>query len=131
MKWTKGESLEHSDFTDGTVPVFYRLHIYSSEEASELSSTAAALNKLGANKAYMLIHSGNVPEALWNTGGGSAKEFIGIEGISDIYDWDEAPENPQSRVNSGTYSLSGQKVDDNGSLPAGVYIKNGKKVIIK
>jgi hypothetical protein len=132
MKWTKGETLEHSNFTDGDAPVFYRLHIYSSEEASELSSTVAALNTLGANKAYMLIHSGNVPEALWNTGGGgSAKEFIGIEGISDIYDWDEAPENPQSRVNSGTYSLSGQKVDDNGSLPAGVYIKNGKKVIIK
>lgn len=135
MKWTKGESLEHSDFTDGTVPVFYRLHIYEAGEEVDGdvldSSEAAALNTLGANKAYMLIHSGNVPEALWNTGGGSAKEFIGIEGISDIYDWDEAPENPQSRVNSGTYSLSGQKVNDNGSLPAGVYIKNGKKVIIK
>lgn len=135
MKWTKGESLEHSDFTDGTVPVFYRLHIYEAGEEVDGdvldSSEAAALNTLGVNKAYMLIHSGNVPEALWNTGGGSAKEFIGIEGISDIYDWDEAPENPQSRVNSGTYSLSGQKVNDNGSLPAGVYIKNGKKVIIK
>lgn len=136
MKWTKGESLEHSDFTDGTVPVFYRLHIYEAGEEVDGdvldSSEAAALNTLGANKAYMLIHSGNVPEALWNTGGGApAKEFIGIEGISDIYDWDEAPENPQSRVNSGTYSLSGQKVNDNGSLPAGVYIKNGKKVIIK
>jgi len=135
MKWTKGETLEHSNFTDGTVPVFYRLHIYEDGEKVDgvvlNSSTAAALNTLDVNKAYMLIHSGNVPEALWNTGGGSAKEFIGIEGISDIYDWDEAPENPQSRVNSGTYSLSGQKVDDNGSLPAGVYIKNGKKVIIK
>lgn len=129
MKWTKGETLEHSNFTDGTVPVFYRLHIYTTEQDGK---SATVLNTLGANKAYMLIHSGNVPEALWNTGGGApAKEFIGIEGISDIYDWDEAPENPQSRVNSGTYSLSGQKVDDNGSLPAGVYIKNGKKVIIK
>lgn len=135
MKWTKGETLEHSNFTDGDAPVFYRLHIYEDGEKVDgvvlNSSTAAALNTLDVNKAYMLIHSGNVPEALWNTGGGSAKEFIGIEGISDIYDWDEAPENPQSRVNSGTYSLSGQKVDDNGSLPAGVYIKNGKKVIIK
>ena len=128
MKWTKGETLEHSNFTDGTVPVFYRLHIYTTEQDGK---SATVLNTLDDNKAYMLIHSGNVPEALWNTGGGSAKEFIGIEGISDIYDWDEAPENPQSRVNSGTYSLSGQKVDDNGSLPAGVYIKNGKKVIIK
>lgn len=128
MKWTKGETLEHSNFTDGDAPVFYRLHIYTTEQDGK---SATVLNTLGANKAYMLIHSGNVPEALWNTGGGSAKEFIGIEGISDIYDWDEAPENPQSRVNSGTYSLSGQKVDDNGSLPAGVYIKNGKKVIIK
>lgn len=128
MKWTKGETLEHSNFTDGTVPVFYRLHIYTTEQDGK---SATVLNTLDVNKAYMLIHSGNVPEALWNTGGGSAKEFIGIEGISDIYDWDEAPENPQSRVNSGTYSLSGQKVDDNGSLPAGVYIKNGKKVIIK
>lgn len=128
MKWTKGESLEHSNFTDGDAPVFYRLHIYTTEQDGK---SATVLNTLDVNKAYMLIHSGNVPEALWNTGGGSAKEFIGIEGISDIYDWDEAPENPQSRVNSGTYSLSGQKVDDNGSLPAGVYIKNGKKVIIK
>ena len=129
MKWTKGETLEHSNFTDGTVPVFYRMHIYTTEQDGK---SATVLNTLDANKAYMLIHSGNVPEALWNTGGGApAKEFIGIEGISDIYDWDEAPENPQSRVNSGTYSLSGQKVDDNGSLPAGVYIKNGKKVIIK
>lgn len=129
MKWTKGETLEHSNFTDGTVPVFYRMHIYTTEQDGK---SATVLNTLDANKAYMLIHSGNVPDALWNTGGGApAKEFIGIEGISDIYDWDEAPENPQSRVNSGTYSLSGQKVDDNGSLPAGVYIKNGKKVIIK
>lgn len=131
MKWTKGETLEHSNFTDGDAPVFYRLHIYDDTEATALLKDKTTLNTLGFNKAYMLIHSGNVPEALWNTGGGSAKEFIGIEGISDIYDWDEAPENPQSRVNSGTYSLSGQKVDDNGSLPAGVYIKNGKKVIIK
>jgi hypothetical protein len=39
--------------------------------------------------------------------------------------------NNGNHVNNGTYTLSGQRVNDNGSLPAGVYIKNGKKVIIK
>lgn len=134
MKWTKGETLEHSNFTDGELPVFYRLHIYDDTEATALLTDKTTLNKLGVNKAYMLIHSGNVPEALWNTGGGGggAKPFIPIEGVSDMEEIiDGNNGNDGNHVNNGTYTLSGQRVNDNGSLPAGVYIKNGKKVIIK
>ena len=32
---------------------------------------------------------------------------------------------------AGTYTLQGVKVDDNGPLPSGIYIRNGKKVSIR
>ena len=34
-------------------------------------------------------------------------------------------------LNNGTYNLSGQRVNDNGMLPPGIYIKNGKKILVK
>ena len=135
MKWTKGETLEHSDFTDGTVPVFYRLHIYEVGEKVDGdvldSSEAAALNTLGFNKAYMLIHSGNVPEALWKDAAASARPFIGIEGISDMEEYDPALGTGRSQGDGRTYNLRGQMMDDGSSLTPGVYIRNGKKIVIK
>lgn len=135
MKWTKGESLEHSDFTDGTVPVFYRLHIYEVGEEVDGnvldSSEAAALNTLGANKAYMLIHSGNVPEALWKNDVAPARPFIGIEGISDMEEYDPGLGTGRSQGDGRTYNLRGQMMDDGSSLTPGVYIRNGKKVVVK
>jgi len=135
MKWTKGETLEHSDFTDGTVPVFYRLHIYEVGEKVDGDvldgSEAAALNTLGANKAYMLIHSGNVPEALWKNDVAPARPFIGIEGISDMEEYDPGLGTGRSQGDGRTYNLRGQMMDDGSSLTPGVYIRNGKKVVVK
>lgn len=135
MKWTKGETLEHSNFTDGTVPVFYRLHIYEVDEKVDGDVLdgleAAALNTLGFNKAYMLIHSGNVPEALWKNDVGSARPFIGIEGISDMEEYDPALGTGRSQGDGRTYNLRGQMMDDGSSLTPGVYIRNGKKVVVK
>jgi len=136
MKWSKiNNAVTHSDNFDdsGEKPVFYRLHIYSSSEASAMvpETTESELNTLGANKAYMLIRSGNVPDAIWKqSGSGGAKRYIGIEGISDIYEFtDDSVDTEHSRL-SGTYNMQGQKMDDNAPLPAGIYIINGRKVAV-
>jgi hypothetical protein len=135
MKWSKiNDAVTHSNVFDdsGEKPVFYRLHIYTPAEASSISITpstsADALNTLGANKAYMLIRSGNVPDAIWNTSGGAKQGFIGIEGISDM---EEITEVSEPSAPSGTYNMQGQKMDDNAPLPAGIYIINGRKVAVK
>ena len=133
MKWQKvnegtAAPTNSTAFLEGTVPVFYRLHVYDNTEAGALSSSEATLNTLGANKAYMLIRSGNVPEALWNSSGGGAKGYIGISGISD-FEWIE--DNTVKAINSGTYNMQGQKMNDNGPLPAGLYIVNGRKVVVR
>lgn len=137
MKWSKiNDAVTHSNVFDdsGEKPVFYRLHIYSSSEASAMvpATTETELNTLGANKAYMLIRSGNVPDAIWKqSGSGGAKRYIGIEGISDIYEFtDDSVDTEHSRL-SGTYNMQGQKMDDNAPLPAGIYIINGRKVAVK
>lgn len=130
MKWTKVTSdgvsaISHSDgFTDsGDVPVFYRMHKYTTTE----------LNTLGANKAYMLIRSGNVPDALWKGEDPAvSRRYIGIEGVSDM---DEYIEDSQYGVDSdareGTYDLRGRKVADKGNLRPGVYIRDGRKIVVK
>ncbi len=136
MKWTKIDNdVQHTTgFTNsGNVPVFYRMHLYNGTEAAALSSTEATLNTLGANKAYMLIRSGNVPDALWNSGGGgSAKRFIGIEGVSDMDEIIDAPNTSDAPNNDAIYSLSGQLMgDDETVLAPGIYIRNGKKFLVK
>jgi len=132
MKWQKvnKETATYSGFTDteGDVPVFYRMHLYSSTEAGALSLDESTLNTLGDNKAYMLIRSTSVPDALWKSAGSSAREFIGIEGVSEF---SEFSENSEFSKLSGTYNLRGQKMDDDAPLSPGVYIRNGKKIVIK
>ena len=136
MKWTKVTSdgvstISHSGFADsGDVPVFYRMHKYATEQDDK---TAEQLNTLGANKAYMLIRSGNVPDALWKGESPAvSRRYIGIEGISDM---DEFIEDNQygadSDAREGTYDLRGRKVADNGNLRPGVYIRDGRKIVIK
>jgi len=130
MKWQKvnTETATYSDFTNGDVPVFYRMHLYSSTEAGALSLDESTLNTLGDNKAYMLIRSTSVPDALWKSAGAPAHEFIGIEGVSEF---SEFSENSEFSKLSGTYNLRGQKMDDDAPLSPGVYIRNGKKIVIK
>ena len=136
MKWKKvGDAAVTHDvnFTDGNVPVFYRMHIYTVEEASAMTpaQTADALNTLGANKAYLSLHTANLPDALWKVPS-SAKPFIPILGESDMEEIIEGNNGVEGNsLNNGTYNLSGQRVNDNGTLPPGIYIRDGKKILVK
>lgn len=125
MKWQKvnTETATYSTFTNGDVPVFYRMHIYT--------NAAPVLNTLGANKAYMLIRSTSVPDALWKNDVAPARPFIGIEGVSDMEEYDPALGTGRSQGDGRTYNLRGQMMDDGSSLTPGVYIRNGKKVVVK
>lgn len=137
MKWTKvNNTVGTSNFENsGDYPVFVRLHVYDATELSTYPDGTTTSNTLGANKAYMLIRSGNVPKALWDTSGGSAKEYIGIEGISDWYEDDGIDDNTDKQHNpyhdGRTYNLKGQVVNGDGALPPGIYIKNGRKFVVK
>lgn len=137
MKWTKidNNAAVPTDFEDsGNVPVFVRMHLYADADTYKDGKTVTQLNTLGANKAYMLIRSGNVPKALWDTSGG-AKGYIGIEGISDWYEDDGIDDNTDKQHNpyhdGRTYNLKGQVVNGDGALPPGIYIKNGRKFVVK
>lgn len=138
MKWKKiGDAAVTHDatFTEGGVPVFYRMRIYTTTIDGAGGGTADALNTLGANKAYLSLHTANLPDALWKNQATPAKPFIPIFGESDMEeimeDNDGNNGNDGNHVNNGTYTLSGQRVNDNGNLPPGIYIKNGKKVVVK
>lgn len=130
MKWQKvnTETATYSDFTNGDVPVFYRMHIYTNARDGK---TASQLNTLGDNKAYMLIRSTSVPDALWKDAAAPARPFIGIDGISDMEEYDPALGSGRSQGDGRTYNLRGQMMDDGSSLTPGVYIRNGKKVVVK
>lgn len=134
MKWKKvgTEAVTHDAiFNEGHVPVFYRMHLYNNEEATALSSTEAILNTLGANKAYLSLRTANLPEALWKSSvSGGAKGYIGISGISDFTDYSEYSDYSMKPAKSGTYNMSGQKMSDEAPLPAGIYIKDGRKIVV-
>ena len=133
MKWKKvgdADVTHDATFTEGNVPVFYRMRIYTTTIDGAGGGTATALNTLGANKAYLSLHTANLPDALWDGKGTPAKPYIGIYGISDMEDYSEEYENDGYYERKGTYNLSGQRVNDNGMLPPGIYIKNGKKILV-
>ena len=135
MKWTKVDNTltPSTSFEDADVPVFIRLHVYSASELTTYDDDDEPIsNTLGDNKAYMLIRSGNVPDALWDSGN-SAKRYIGIEDVSDIYNWyDENEVNNGKEVNGPVYRISGQVVgNDESILAPGIYIRNGKKFVVK
>ena len=118
--------------------VFYRLHKFEDSERSDYSDTeitsktADLLNTLGDNKAYLLLPTGTLPKALWDTSGaGGAREFVAIQGVSDMEE--ELGEDGgllRHRVDNRTYDLRGRVVDD-GNLKPGVYIRGGKKFIVR
>ncbi len=131
MKWKKvgdADVTHDATFTEGNVPVFYRMRIYSTTVGGE---TYTELNTLGDNKAYLSLHTANLPDALWKVPS-SAKPFIPILGESDMEEIIEGNNGVEGNsLNNGTYNLSGQRVNDNGMLPPGIYIKNGKKILVK
>ena len=131
MTWRKENATVTYDehFTSGTVPGFYRLHLYGN--ASYDGGTER--NKLGANKAYLVLPSDKINNPIWETNSPARKfDFIGIEGVSDMEEIIEAPNTSEALNNDAIYSLSGQLMgDDETVLAPGIYIRNGKKFLVK
>lgn len=115
------------------VEAFYRL-IYDKSG----TDAATAHNTIGANKAYLLVPTANVPEALWNSNNVQAPAGIffldleditgdnGTTAIDDII----RQENESMNGQDVYYSLSGVRIVGTPTTK-GIYIRNGKKVSIK
>lgn len=134
MTWRKeGNNTATYDehFVTGTVPGFYRMHVFSDTDYDSDSGTLTGSNRntLAANKAYLLLRAENLNYPLWNASSPARRfDFVGIEGVSDMED---ITDNQDNLFDNGTYNLRGQKVNDDGPLPPGIYIRNGKKIIVK
>ncbi len=129
MTWRKENATVTYDehFTSGTVPGFYRMHIY--DNTSYDGGTER--NKLGANKAYLVLPSDKINNPIWKSTLAPApyRDFIGIAGISDMEDIQTVTNEIQG--DGRTYNLKGQVVSDEGQLTPGIYIRNGKKIVVK
>ena len=127
VTWRKGDGTISSDdaFRDAA-PAFYRMHIY--DETFD-GKSAETLNTLGANKAYLLLKSNQINGPLWQNA--AARQYAGIEGVSD---WDEETINETvNRVGEHThtfYNLNGQAVGNTLPTAPGIYVRNGKKLVV-
>lgn len=130
MTWRKqdGTVIYDDAFDDSKeVAAFYRMHLYGSTFDGE---SATALNTLGANKAYLLLETSEINPAIW-TSGSPSRRYVPILGVSDM-DEDFGEEGADGFCPSDkTYNLRGQAIDTDGAPAPGIYIRNGKKIIIK
>ena len=117
------------------VEAFYRMRLNSG--ANEASNT------MGANKAYLLIPTCELPTALWanSSNGGNAKPGVIYMDLEDLFGGEE----PVSGIATGIENIDSAETIDNGNtfhtlsgmqiqgVPTqkGVYIVNGKKVLVK
>jgi len=138
LTWKKdgetGNVTANENFSQGAVPGFFRLHIYSSTEAGALSSDESTLNTLGENKAYLLLRTDRINPAIWTSGAPVRRfDFVGIESVSDIYDWnDESNDKIANDEDAPIFNLNGQPMgNDKSVLAPGIYIRNGKKFVVR
>lgn len=127
VTWRKGDgTLSSDDAFRESAPAFYRMHIY--DETFD-GKSAETLNTLGANKAYLLLKSNQINGPLWQNA--AARQYAGIEGVSD---WDEETINETvNRVGEHThtfYNLNGQAVGNTLPTAPGIYVRNGKKLVV-
>ena len=95
------------------------IYIYQTEDEDYMSNTRAFFqNKAGNTNAKLT--SAIFDEAIVEN---ALSEATGISIV-------QASEQKQQRFADGVYTLDGRKLV-NGSLPKGIYIKNGRKVIVK
>lgn len=130
-----------TDPTSGEqVEAFYRMNLNLAN-----SGVSGTSNRMGANKAYLLIPTSKMPKALWNGGNGAgepgqAKQNVIFMDLEELFG-EDIPNIPTDIVsiesndsindNSNIYhTLSGMQIEGKPTVK-GVYIKNGKKVFIK
>lgn len=127
MTWKKeGTNTTYDEhFTEGNVAAFYRMHIFNDNSYD----SGTDRNTLGRNKAYLLLRTDKINGPIWETSPASpAPRYVGIAGVSDMEEEQSAAGIDQG--DGRTYNLRGQAVDGE-SLSPGIYIKNGKKIVMK
>ena len=134
MTWRKEDATVSYDehFTSALVPGFYRMHIYGNS-SYDVDDPGTNRNTLGANKAYLVLPSDKINDPIWEANTPVRRfEFIGIEGVSDMEEIIDTP-NPSDTTNKNAiYSLSGLLMgEDESVLAPGIYIRNGKKFMVK
>lgn len=104
-----------------------KMRVLGKDASGNLIFTQAEDSYLTTKKNYKFIPKNTA--YLYNASGLTGDYVLvsrdTFSGISDI----EA--NPQEKTVKGTFTLSGVPVDDSKALRPGIYIKNGKKVVIK
>ena len=86
------------------------------------------VNKVQGLRGWIETGIGNTSKSLiFNIDGVDEEEVsTGIDGL-----FVDGAETNTSISKTGVYSLSGQKISDNTNLPKGIYIVNGRKMIVK
>ena len=128
MTWKRqdGDLTKPTGYESGDVAAFYRLHVYNEPFDGK---DAATLNTLPKNSAYLLLRTDKLNPALWGDASNGSRSYIGIEGVSDMFDEPSLQDAQTGAV--GIYSLSGQKLNPDSPLAPGIYIINGKKTIVR
>ena len=86
------------------------------------------VNKVKGLRGWIETSKDNTSKSLiFNIDGVDEEEVsTGIDGL-----FVDGAETNTSISKTGVYSLSGQKISDNINLPKGIYIVNGRKMIVK
>ena len=86
------------------------------------------VNKVKGLRGWIETGIGNTSKSLiFNIDGVDEEEVsTGIDGL-----FVDGAETNTSISKTGVYSLSGQKISDKTNLPKGIYIVNGRKMIVK
>lgn len=87
----------------------------------------SSTTKLGANRWYMEITSRTDGNPVYV----SRPIEILVDGEDDATGIMDIRADRSSRSAEGIFTLDGRKISDTENLPSGIYIKNGKKVVIK
>ena len=126
-------TLSADDMTVGENCLFYRLTMHNGKQIGFWwGAENGGAFKPGANKAYLILPTSKIPAPLWPTSPESPQPAPGYyyAGILGVSDWaEEAGRHDETAPR--TYNLKGQLVDGDAALPKGVYIRNGRKVIVK
>lgn len=130
----KKKTGESTDEQTSAVEAFYRMRIDTNE------ATAAQNNTIGDNKAYLLVPNDYMPTALWNGGDGQGNPgsintyFIDLSNSQgeDIDGIESALlSQPTDEMSQKVYyTIDGTRLNGR-PTSKGIYICNGKKVIVK
>ncbi len=105
----------------GADAAFYRLHIYGDGK-----------DVMAANKAYLLLPTNKVPKALWDdTSAPAPRRYVGIVGESEVTGIEDHWVDDTQPADEKLFNLNGQQLNPDRPLSPGVYIRGGKKVLIK